>query len=248
MVLDSQNINQEMFREILRLRVEYLKRSTLYGQLCEFLRENKSVDFSKGLPNKFQGQAGLLANYMVFGDVHNTSFSIDFAVFVNQRWVELFDAAAHSPVADYSEFISSAIDKSVKRFEAANGREPTLTEFRDYFTEAMKNAGQLYLRIDTGDHNMRTLVKQFTQLVRKHRKNNMFLFPTNYVKPDELGFYLEVYDLKAKGLTIKEIMQEKDPENKGNAVDTEREYKRFIQKAKRIISNVEKGVFPGNYQ
>ena len=248
MDLKSQNKNQEVFQKVLQLKIEYLKRSKLYKELCQFLRKNKSVNLSKDLPDKFHSKTGLLENYVMFGDVHNASFSIDGAVSINQSWIELFTTTASSPVVDYSEFVTSDIDRYVKRFVAVHGREPTLTEFRDYFTEAMKNAGTLYLRIDAVDHEMKTLVKQFTQLIRKPRKNNMFLFPTNYVKLDELRIYLQAYDLKARGLTIKDIVREMQPARKGDTDVVEREFKRYIQKAKRIISNTEKGVFPGNYQ
>lgn len=248
MNLETQNINQEMLQEVLQLRIEYLKRSKLYKELCEFLRINKDVNFPKDLPDKFQGKVGLLATYMMFGNLHSASFSIEGAIFVHQRWTKLFNAAAPSPVIDYSGIISSEIDSLIRRFVATHGREPTLIEFRDYFTEAMEKGGPLYLRIDAGDHDMKTLVLEFKKLVRKHRRTAMFLFPTTYVKVEELETYLRVYDLKEAGLTIKQIVQTVDPENKGNALDTEREFKRYIQKAKRIISNVERGAFPGNYQ
>lgn len=246
----SNKTTQGAFQDVLRLRIEYLKRGPLYKALCEFLRENKSVSFPKDLPQKFQSKAGLLATYIMFGDIHKPSFSIDDAVSLNQSWIELFNAAASSPVADYCELISSGIDGHIKRFAAAHGKEPTLIEFRDSFAETMKNTGHLYLRIDTADHDMKTLEKQFKKLVRDHRKKAMFLFPTGYVKTQELRTYLQAYDLKTKtrGLTIKKLVQIMDPKRKGEPADIEREFKRYIQKAKKIIANTEKGVFPGTYQ
>jgi hypothetical protein len=46
---------------------------------------------------------------------------------------------------------------------------------------------------------------------------------------------------------MKEIIQTIDPDNKGENADVLRSYRRDLAKAKKIITNVEKCQFPGDY-
>jgi len=72
---------------------------------------------------------------------------------------------------------------------------------------------------------------------------------------EELKLYLEVYALKKKGLTIREIISEiGKPAEKEKALYNDPEYKTvedmyrvYLKKAKRIIKNTERGDFPGRY-
>jgi hypothetical protein len=71
-----------------------------------------------------------------------------------------------------------------------------------------------------------------------------FFMPVSRIRFDELKRYLKVYDLKQQGLTIKEIIAELDPFKKCNDGDVQRVFRSDLQKAKKIIGNVESGFFP----
>ena len=64
---------------------------------------------------------------------------------------------------------------------------------------------------------------------------------------DELKKYLKVYDLHQEGLKLKDIIekiQDKADKEKSEDPDVQRKYRRYIKKAKIIISNTEMGQFP----
>lgn len=71
-----------------------------------------------------------------------------------------------------------------------------------------------------------------------------FIMPVGRVRFDELKRYLRVYDLKQQGLNIKEIINEVDPFKRCNDGDVQRVFRSDLQKAKKIIGNVESGCFP----
>lgn len=71
-----------------------------------------------------------------------------------------------------------------------------------------------------------------------------FKRPISRVRFDELKRYLRVYDLKQAGLTMKQIIAEIDPDPKGDDVDVMRSFRSYLQKAKKLIDNVEHGLFP----
>lgn len=71
-----------------------------------------------------------------------------------------------------------------------------------------------------------------------------FKRPISRVRFDELKRYLRVYDFKQDGLTMKQIIAEIDPDHKGFDVDVVRSFRSHLQKAKKLIANVEQGIFP----
>jgi hypothetical protein len=247
---DGQKAAQDNFQDILKLRIDYLKRSPLYKQLCEYIRNNKGKDFRfEGLPVERRDNHSLLANYMTFGDIHAESFSFEAAYSAFQGWTEIFQTLAPFPVADYSTLISSDFDRCAARLTVALGREPTLAEFKVFFVDFIKHTGHSYLRVDCSDHNMKTLKNSFAKAVRNYRRspsNAQFLSPTTLGRLGEINYYLHVYDLKQK-LTYREIIQHEQPGRNGDPQDIEREFKRYVHKAKKIISNVENGISPGKY-
>jgi hypothetical protein len=72
---------------------------------------------------------------------------------------------------------------------------------------------------------------------------------------EELDTYLKVYDLMESGHTIDEVILKlgSKPERQtvredGEKIeDIRRNYRRYYQKAKKVIANIEKGEFPGKY-
>jgi hypothetical protein len=71
-----------------------------------------------------------------------------------------------------------------------------------------------------------------------------FVKPVGRVRFDEMKRYLRVYDLWKQGLKMKEIIAKIDPERRGDDADVLRSFRNDLQKAKKIISNVESGSFP----
>jgi hypothetical protein len=60
--------------------------------------------------------------------------------------------------------------------------------------------------------------------------------------------YLKVYDLWKSGMNIQDIIKKngtKSQKEHSEDPDIQRMFRRDIQKAKKIIANVEKGYFPG---
>jgi hypothetical protein len=64
---------------------------------------------------------------------------------------------------------------------------------------------------------------------------------------DDLTTYLKVYDMKCSGMKVIEIAKEHFNLDQKEALLSSRMITRYIQKAKKVIQNTEKGIFPGEY-
>lgn len=71
-----------------------------------------------------------------------------------------------------------------------------------------------------------------------------FNIPVSRVRFDELKRYLTVYDLHEQGFKMKDIIAKINPGQKGDNANVLRSFYMDLQKAKRVIKNVEFGSFP----
>lgn len=253
-------------KEIYRLWWEYLKRSKDYKELCEWAR--KAMKNSELLcPEKFRNDDNgaahpLVWTFMHFEDVHKESF---------REWWEDGEklnlenakiAPADREIVEYSELIGCDIENFINSFKRKMGREPTLREFKDFFISRGKTwRDEIYLVIKVTGETTETIVKEVRKVVSERKKEVCVREielglrksdhkPCSTVRPDELKRYLDAYDLKKQGLKIKEIAERigtKAQRENSDSADVLRVIRSDIQKAKKIIKNVERGYFPGKY-
>lgn len=105
-----------------------------------------------------------------------------------------------------------------------------------------------------GNMTMDDISKAIAETRAKWRKKDRFILsdyyfrrffmPVSRIRFDELERYLRVYDRKQQGLKIKEIIADLDPFKRCNDGDVQRVFRSDLQKAKKIIRNVESGFFP----
>lgn len=148
----------------------------------------------------------------------------------------------------------------VRQFQKINGRKMRLVEFINLFDKAYKK-DFLYLKIDLTKHSTTEILRHVKTLIDKKKseksiKVESFINKQNFgitsqrLMIDEIEQYLKTYDLRLSGVKYKDIIKKiGKPAEKAALDDPDilRKYRQYKQKAKRIIENVEKGFFPGEY-
>ena len=95
------------------------------------------------------------------------------------------------------------------------------------------------------------LTKQYRRIIKQYD------FPTTNISDHKkLKLYLDVYDLQKSGYDPEEIIKKigtnEDIDSINNDLpnkdDILRKYRRYKEKAEKIIKNAERGYFPGEYQ
>lgn len=272
-------------KEFYKLWIEYLKRSDDYKKFCEILKHNKNLKKKKNpplpIPGKFKHSRGYIGNFYIFGLIHDKQWTFEKwwkrykgkAFFHNgfpvddyiSRWV-LGVKEEFKPegiVEDYVNSLQSDMDICIRKFKSYNqGREPTLSEFKEYFLNELKDGNlsqYITIRIDPRGETTDDILKQIKKFIREKRKNlqirnREFKFikyfkPSTKLRLDELKKYLNVYNLKQQipKLKPKEIIKKINPNDDANDLEVQRVYRDFYQKAKKIIQWVEHGFFPGPY-
>lgn len=149
---------------------------------------------------------------------------------------------------------------SVKLFRKINGRKMRLVELIDLFDKAFKN-DFLYLKIDVTKQSTTEILGHLKTFIDKKKseksiKVESFINKQNFgitsqrLMIDEIEQYLKTYDLQFSRVKYKNIINKiGKPAEKAALDDPDvlRKYRQYKQKAKRIIENVEKGFFPGEY-
>ncbi len=259
-------------KEFFNLWWEYLKRSDNYEEFCKIVRENfeNEVRFNDiKWPKKFQEKKGsknklfqhMFDNFVTFRDIYIKPFDYWWEVRKITKERELKDDN-NKGVKNYD--FEQDINSCIEFFKKDKGREPTLKEFKDKFlfykTFPRSN---FYLKIDLLTPNKtEDLVKQIGKIVKERRRNlvirgmrsyiNLEPFLSAKVKENysdkvhaDLRMYLDFYD-KSKRLSMPELMESEKMNYE--LVDERRVAYLYIQKAKKIIRNVELFIFPGDYQ
>ena len=206
----------------------------------------------------------LLYNYAFLGDIYRLNFDDwwehkkgtgDRA---NAHWFK--DALQeYSPTREMIE----GIDNFINSYENStsfidSGREPTLQELKEHLHNQLNQWGDLpklgcYLKIDLFPSRLDT-IKSTTEIVKvlkgqfekilTAKYKGISLMTPKRIRVDELEKYLKVYDYRKQGLKWEDIIGEFGE----NYIEPTRiEFLRFHKKAKKIISNIEQGIFPGQY-
>jgi hypothetical protein len=260
-------------KEIYRLWWEYVKRSERYKA---FLEENRGkISWAKALAVGLNEPLYFTA--LIFGDVHAERFEDWWERGINNPMFHIKPDPAGEIlcIKDASEEILSDISLVYNLFRLRNDdQEPNEYELIDAFRDRMQSlSGWGKIRIEVNLHiPTEELVKEFRAYVSQKRKEyetREFAMqlkgiqgqPTRDKLRDELWKYLNVYDLRMKGASYVDIVRqigtpaEKEgikkmdsiSKRQSNPQDINRMYRRYFQKAKRIIRNTEQGCFPGDY-
>jgi hypothetical protein len=211
--------------------------------------------FAKGLSLKkddFTVSAkiiGMNRNWQAFGDVFVDSFddwwkvtlTMDFSI----PLVVLNDPDAVKALPMFVE--------ECKRLKEERKKFPSPKEMIDIITQSERE--YLFIAVPmVGNMTMETISKKIADARAMWKRDDDFLYfdflfkrffmPVGRVRFEELKRYLQVYDLKQEGLKMKDIIAKVDPSSRGEDVHVLRAFRSDLQKAKKIIANVESGCFP----
>ncbi len=139
-----------------------------------------------------------------------------------------------------------------------NERAYLLVEYQHKSTKEISKEFHEYLK----ERKKEPPVKEASKFIKGMKRKTTIKIREggNLSTIDEIGRYLDVYDYNKEGLTIPEIVNKiwtvlpPDFDKKSAGYDDryssnniQRTIKRDLQKAKKIISNVELGYFPGDF-
>jgi hypothetical protein len=176
-------------------------------------------------------------------------------------------------IIDYRSVIEKDIYNIYRKLKKEKRKKPSIKELmhniKMYMTSWEKE--RLYILVEFQHASIDNIVKEFHRVLSKKKKEphikeasrsikGMKGITTIKKKPSttqELQRYLRVYDCKKRGLTIPQIANEiqnsfpkvnkfEDDEYHYNPQNVQSAIKRDLRKAKKIISNVELGYFPGD--
>ena len=222
---------KEYPKEYYRLWWEYLRRSDRYKEYC----------LKFGTTEQYY-HPDLDFTFNENGDVHRPPLD-DFEQWYQFKKIQI-EIEGHqkktAQVKYLDEFIQARFQETVTHLSEKLGREPTIREFQEYFFDDLEITDTEKFVVTPG---LFDTGKDIIDKVREWLKGRTIRKPTT--RYDDLEKYLQIYDLKQQGQTVKEIVKERDLP--GDAHTNEREYQRYIEKAREIIRNTEKNIFPGNY-
>lgn len=238
-------MNKINLKKIYELWIEYLKRSEDYKIVCRYVAQNKKQLPLSPVPDELSGKESLLTTYLFFGDVHTRT--PDEIIFSIEMWKEIFSTMT-SPIIDYSDLAESEIDRLILIFKKSNKRDPNIKELKNAFSLLLKNSGAIYLKVEMSVATREELEKRFSKILteqKKRLKEIPSLIPPPSIRLEDLERYLRVFDYRKDHLKWDKIISIEP--HKKSALHNERIFKRYLQYAKKIIKNVENGVFPGEY-
>lgn len=261
---------QTVEKEVLQLWQDYLKHSEVYRRFCEFWDKRIFEDQNTPIPQEFDDSG--INSHKIFGCISNyrrfNNLFIDFKL-QEQKKKKLWKKGAplrkalginklpapieRGPVVEnYADIVEEDINFAIEFLKSKYGREPNLQEFKVFFMECIKDYPDLlHLRVSPfnprpSDRSgyIKSLEKEFSNFI----KNKVLKKPASStrIRLDELKRYLSVYELRKKGLKWKDVVK-KIGKNKVFTDDVRRAFVADHEKAKKIIENAERGVFPGRY-
>lgn len=237
--------------QIYELWIEYLRRSEDYKILCEYVNKNGFLSLG-ATPESLKGKEFLPVTYLFFGDIYKQSFKETFSKI--STWLETFSSLSSS-VENYSNLIESDVEQLISNLKRTNKREPNIYELKNVIVQFIKNSSTLYLKVELSNTTMKNIKKRITEILKERKKiikTIPSLMPNQNIRLEELERYLRIFDYRKDGLDYDKILSiephRKTTKNHENAEDyAKRAFKRDLQYAKKIIKNVEKGLFPGEY-
>ena len=210
----------------------------------------------------------LMQYYCFFGDVYSESFDFFWqraiAILIELNIFDIFRENSTPAVFPIKGMIDKEILTEIKETVISKlKREPTLDEFIDLVEAAFdeSEAGLMLVAVVLSRplYDIQTDIKEIVKeerkkqgisVTRSYYNNCLPTQPVENIDVKSHQRYLEVYDLKiVKAKKLKEVVlhfhPEMNPEIDIDWSSTERMYKADLQKARRILKNVEDGQFPG---
>lgn len=236
-----------------QLRWEYLARSENYRFFCSV--EN-DPDY---IPDDDLLFSYLRANYRIFGDIYKVSFDDWWKT--NRRSAVKNEYLSYlkkdgKDVLIYAGLIKDDMNNYRKRYK----NDPSLNKFIDDFSRYLQEVRWLYIRINPLCITKKEMSNQIWEVLKEKLNDpsmrlhaeaiSKYDNPQN-VRISSLKKYLRVYDLKKEGKSTRQIIETigtKKQKNQSDDQEIQREYKRYYQKAKKIIKNVERLDFPGKHE
>lgn len=239
-------------KQIYALWWEYLKRSEKYKRLWNCRRTGKEKDRREA--NKLED--GFREEVLVFfGDIHNCSFE--------KWWADDPLSKKENTVEDYFSQLPEEMNYVVeewKRKRKSGGKQSLQEHMNLCFSDRVLSHKQICLLITFGEPtNIDDVLEKIKRRLNDERKklinedefheSPLPLYPTQPIRFGEIDRYLKVYDLKnqqkpkLKNREIAKIVYS----NRQWTGNLERALLIDFRKAKDIIDNVERGVFPGEY-
>jgi len=257
---DEKNISK---KEVYQLWWEYLKRSEKYKIFCDFVRE-PIQKLKKGNAHRLSLSKELIIsafrsfasvdfdnmqnNYEYFGDIFTDSFDDWWTKKKQIRQTKLPIIVLNNPDAceELLHFSQEHQKRQKSRKKHMSSKEilKILTKSEnDYIFLAVPMVGGLTVKeISNQIIDIRKKWADKFDIQDYHfRRFNM---PVSRVRYTELKRYLDIYDQKKQGYKMKEIIKRVDPDRIGEDANILRSFYMDLQKAKRIINNVEYGSFP----
>jgi hypothetical protein len=249
--------------KIIKLWYEYLLRSRNYRNYCRAMRTIKPAGSKKNkrIPVIFNKIP--YDTYHAWGDIHAVPYRDAYRRFISSGPMQ-----QGSPIKELSQLFKTNSIDLLKIFRKKMGRNITIGEFIKIIEQTFKRRSVLYLKIDVINHSMTEILDHLKSIIKKRKNEQPIKKLSFYAKQNsdttqkilrikDLEQYLKVYDLwfnktKMKDIigmigtrTEIEIMANERHDSKYD--DVLRKYKLHLQKAKKIIKNVENGFFPGDY-
>jgi hypothetical protein len=264
-------------KEGYRLWYEYLRRNRAYEEVCQRYREVTDSQGFVDTGALYEGcsdeQFEVFTWFDWFGDVHEVPFDEWWEEHVCSP--KNRPPQPEEPLMDFTRHIGEYYRVVMHTFLARQKR-PDVIEFQkalDKLLEITYQDKYLFLMVDRRFTSLDKMTKQFRSLLKKTRIEPL-KYPhfSGKLALDELERYLRVYDLKqtlTTRETIKEVYREKtrarlrmkkkeptpsdlarmeaEAEALSRTAGKQQECFSDLKKAKKIITFVEKGIFPGPY-
>lgn len=222
--------------------------------------DDTSVELS-GVEYSIEEFIRLVRVFSNFGDVFNTDFE--------NWWEKIKTPVSRKPVKDLC-----TIEELTNMLLPYYGLFKSNYDIADAVKSICGNLylfeqRYLYLKVDVmGKATSREIASEIAGMKAKRKKDKVFKIlskiyheedvrPTAPIYYDELRRYLNVYDLYSEG-GLKKVIEtihpecnlsnyEYDEDENLSRDSIERELRRDLEKARKIITNVEQGYFPGEY-
>lgn len=221
-----------------------------YKIYTKVLVKNEEKIISETVPqNEFLLFWNMERNWDTFGNIFKTSFD-DWWKKKKIPNKELPVLALNDP--DICTQLPMFVEENNK-IKRSKAKYPNPTQILEQLTKSEPN--YIFLAVPmVGNVAIEEISKQIASFRMKYKKEPLYRLadymfkrfkrPISRVRFDEMKRYLRVYDLKQAGHTIKEIIAEIDPNRKGFDANIVRSFRSDLQKARKLIDNVEHGFFP----
>ncbi len=266
--MTKKKVNDVSEKDIYRLWWEYLKRSNNYKMYCEIKTPIRIIQRQDGIyisavmnsktkklspkiisDEQFYLIWNMQRNWDTFGNIFKTKFDD----WWEKRKIpnkELSVLPLNDP--DICTKLPSFVEMNNELIKS-KAKYPSPDQVLAQLIKSEPN--YIFLAVPmVGNVTMDEISTQIASIRLKYRNEPIYKLadylykrfkrPISRVRFDELKRYLRVYDLKQDGLTMKQIIAEIDPDHKGFDVDVMRSFRSYLQKAKKLIDNVEQGIFP----